>query len=494
MMENHSFDHIFGYSAITGTDASTGKPTTINGLTGNETNSYNNVKYPVQKVADDCMPSDPGHEFTDTVEQLCGQGTQYPSGGPYPPIKNSGFVSNYATTKTEGTPPTDNFGEIMKCYDTKNQLPIIYQLATEFAICDNWFSALPGPTWPNRFFVHGASSNGLDHSPTIEEIALWQTLEGFSFPKGSIFESLKNKDIPWRLYNDDQKCFLGGQIPIVSALKGISHVDVHSFDDFENDLQNNYPAAFTFIEPNYGDIIFNTYKGGSSQHPMDDITSGESFIKATYEAIRKSPVWDSSLLIITYDEHGGFYDHVKPPSSFAPNDGSTNEYNQYGFDFKQYGIRVPAVIVSPLIPKNIIDHTQYDHASALKTIEKVFDVNSLTDRDKNANSLIHLMSLSIPRTDCPVKLNEPSEHADMSQLLLSDEDKNNLANSPLPKSGTLRGVLHITLKTEFQLSDKTEETRKAILENYKNIKTRGDAKNYIDSVMVKLNAERANKK
>ncbi|NER46989.1 MAG: phosphoesterase, partial [Symploca sp. SIO1A3] len=353
MLENHSFDNIFAMSGIPG----------IIAATTNDKNSYDNKDYYVSTGAPVSMPSDPGHEFPDVVEQLSGN-KHYPSGGPYPKINNSGFVSNYATSTTEGhVPPIADIGDIMKCFDTPKQLPVIYQLATEFALCDQWFSSLPGPTWPNRFFVHGASSAGLATSPTYWQLFDFETV-GLSYPKGSIFDAIKAKKLKWRLYNDYDNQFSDdppnciedslGSIAQVSSIKGIHHKDVHSFSHFASDLKVSYDYQYTFIEPNYGNILNNSYAGGSSQHPMDDMYGGEGLIKATYEAIRNSPLWDSSLLIITYDEHGGFYDSVKPGAAPEPGDGSaskSNKYNKYGFTFAQYGVRVPAVIVSPLIQK-----------------------------------------------------------------------------------------------------------------------------------------------
>jgi phospholipase C len=137
------------------------------------------------------MPTDPGHEFTDVVEQLAGPGATYPPFGKYPQINNSGFASNYATAKTEGpTPPAADIGDIVKCFDTPSQLPVLQYLASQFVVCDQWFSSLPGPTWPNRFFLHGASSNGLDHSPTKEEMAERESVKGFRYPNGSIFDAM----------------------------------------------------------------------------------------------------------------------------------------------------------------------------------------------------------------------------------------------------------------------------------------------------------------
>jgi phospholipase C len=112
-------------------------------------------------------------------------------------------VANYATSTSEGTgsPPAIDYGDVMACFDTPRQLPVLYQLATEFAICDHWYSSLPGPTWPNRFFVHGASSSYLEDSPTKEEIVWWE-VDGFRYANGSIYDSLKKKHLRYRFYND----------------------------------------------------------------------------------------------------------------------------------------------------------------------------------------------------------------------------------------------------------------------------------------------------
>ncbi|PYQ29951.1 MAG: hypothetical protein DMF56_09500 [Acidobacteria bacterium] len=117
MLENRSFDHMLGLSGITGTDAVTGAPTTIDGLAGTESNAYNGTTYAVSQPAPQQMPVDPGHEFTDTLIQLAGPGATYPAGGPYPPINNSGFVADYASSPSphEGSAP-GNYGEIMACF------------------------------------------------------------------------------------------------------------------------------------------------------------------------------------------------------------------------------------------------------------------------------------------------------------------------------------------------------------------------------------------
>jgi phospholipase C len=489
MLENHSFDNIFAMSGIAG----------ITAATTADSNSYGGTTYPVQSPAPVTMPTDPGHEFYDVFEQLAGPGVSFNPNQQYAPaILNSGFASNYATTKSEGSPPAAaDIGKIMYCFDTPNQLPVILQLATEFAICDQWFSSLPGPTWPNRFFVHGASSVGLDHSPTDTELAEWNTIDGFQYPKGSIYDALTKKGLKWRLYNDktdansDNPQDRLGDVAQVASIKGIHLTGVNSLATFAADLQGAYPYQYTFIEPNYGDILMNTYAGGSSQHPMDDVYGGESLIKMVYEAIRNSPLWNTSLLIVTYDEHGGFYDSVKPGPAVAPGDVpvGTGGLNKYGFNFEQLGVRVPAVVVSPLIPAGTVDHTPYDHSSVPATLEGQFDFDPLTDRDKNANNVLHLLTLATPRTDCPATLVDPAPPVPKGAAAPPALDE-----QALPSSGNLRGAIAIAAKTEFELSSGSDADRAAIVQKHHQIKTKGQARDYINSVMQKVDVARASRK
>lgn len=171
-------------------------------------------------------------------------------------------------------------------------------LANNFAVCNNWYSSLPGPTWPNRFFVHAASSGGLDHSPSILQITKWEILSGFSFPNSTIYDRLQQNNKQYRLYRGRDKPLVGA-LPSVAALKGIRLKDVRNYKKFENDINDDYPYEYTFIEPNYGDFITGNFSGGQSQHPMDDIRGGEELIKETYEALRKSPLWEKGMLIVT---------------------------------------------------------------------------------------------------------------------------------------------------------------------------------------------------
>jgi phospholipase C len=486
MLENHSFDCIFGQSGISGiTHATTGYANTANGTV-----------YHVATNAPSALASDPGHEFQDVVAQLAGANATYPAGGPYPAINNAGFAFNYATSTTEGDPPpSSSVGDIMKGFNTPTQLPVIYQLATEFALCDHWFSSLPGPTWPNRFFVHGASSAGLDHSPSRGEITQWDTVDGFGYPNGNIYQRLTSVGRDWRIYNDDTNAYnnsppvdwLGGQVPQVLALKSIGVSDIQSLTHFANDLRGFYPYNYTFIEPNYGDVVNASYQHGSSQHPMDSTHSGEALIKAVYEAIRNSSVWTSSLLIITYDEHGGLYDSVAPGAAMPPADGSASTYNQWGFKFDQLGVRVPAVIVSPWIARGVVDDTVYDHSSVAATLERIFDLAPLTARDNAANDVLHLLQSSM-RTDTPTTLNNPSPAPAVAAATAAFDAAD---ATPLKETGNQPGFLAIHLKADLELSPGDLVSRQTRIERFKQIKTVGEARTYVREVSAKIRARKA---
>jgi phospholipase C len=474
MLENRSFDQMLGFSGITGTDAESGKPTKVDGLTGNEANSYDGTSYPVTMPADWVMPIDPGHEFTEVVTQLAGAGVTYPFGGKYPPIDDSGFVADYAQMGGKAAP-----GEIMKCYSPK-QLPVLNALARAFAVCDNWHASMPGPTWPNRFFSLAGSSSGLDHSPTIEEIAAWW-FTGASFLHGTIFDAIGSAkgDSAWRIY-------AGDLFPMSGFLRGVPYLGIKDFDkSFAVDLASgDYPWAFTLIEPNYGDVLHDTYVGGTSQHPMDDVTRGEALIKATYETIRASSVWNSSILIVTWDEHGGFYDHAVPGPAPAPGDTVPgSQFNKFGFTFEQYGPRVPAVVVSPLIPQNLIDHRLYDHASIPATVEGVFGLPSLTARDAAAYRVTPLASLSVPRSDCPVTLPDPAvSGAPTPRAIAFEAGQATPDETAGVDTGNLPGILGVALRRDLAIDP---EHQAETLARFSQIHSQADARAYFDSVLAK---------
>jgi phospholipase C len=498
MLENRSFDHLLGFSGLTGVDAVTGAPTQIEAPTPGASNSCNGKSFPAGPPPMDPMTVDPYHEFTDVLEQLCGPGAPYPPGGPYPAIDNSGFASNFAVAAK-----APNLGDVMASF-TPARLPVLYALAKEFAVCDSWFCSMPGPTFPNRLFALGASSGELDHSPTSAETLLWQTVDGFKFQNGSIFDGDKSffSFLPWKP-KLKWRIYAGNKIfTLAHALKGIHIWDITRYSKFAADVSNpSYRAEFTWIEPNYGHVT-SDYLGGNSQHPLDGVTGGEALIRATYEAIRNSPLWESSMFIITWDEHGGFFDHVAPPSAVPPADiAQFSGANRYGFAFDQYGPRVPAVVISPLIPRNTIDHRIYDHSSLPATLERLFNLGPLTARDRAALDLRPLASLPAPRQVEPDLFALPPEaEFAHSQIPLDTLE----IESPPPtrpeepveheRNRSLPGFIHVVARTDRELpppglSPRTHIRR--VRDRVATIRTRGEAHAYFEEVRRKAAAAEA---
>jgi phospholipase C len=478
MLENRSFDQMLGFSRIHGIDAEGGNSAEVDGLAGTEENtSPKGVTIKVSTPSTFVAVADPGHEFPDVREQLCGSGKYSsptpPPGSVDPNIKNSGFVSSF-----EGKYPSDDPATPMKCF-TPQQIPVLVALAKEFAVCDHWFSSMPGPTWPNRFFVHSASAGGLDHSPNLfEEMGV-----PYSFTNGTIFDRLDAAKLDWAIY-------MGDEFPQVlhmdGMLENLAKGKFKPFSDFAHDLKAAaFPKSYVFIEPNWHP--FTKFKGGNSQHPIDDVTRGELLIKDTYEAIRNSPIWEKSLLIITYDEHGGFYDHAPPPTSVDPGDSTTSPLNnKYGFNFKQLGVRVPTIVVSPYVAKGAIDHRIYDHSSIPATIEDRFGLTSMTQRDKQAARVTSLLTLKEPRSDAPMTLPPPASSGVKFEFLdkIETDFENALVELGLegskPVDPALAGFVHIALLRKLSASGQAD--RKSVIEEAKAVKSDADAVRYIQKV------------
>jgi len=479
MLENHSFDHMLGFSGLSGTDAVTGKPRTVPKPSG--TNPYRGTNYAVGSPGVNPMRLDPGHEFTDVVEQLGGPGAKYPHGGPYPHFAGTGFAANYASQQGFGGAARPD--DPLRCF-ARSQVPVITALAEEFVLCSAWFSSMPGPTWPNRYFVHAGSSGGLDHSPSSMDIAYYMTF-GFEFQHGTIFDRLEAKRIPWRIYRGDL-------FPQAFSMRHMTEYflegHIADYRRFADDLDRGYQPVYTFIEPSYG-AVMSDYTCGTSQHPLDDVARGEWLIKRTYEAIRSSPVWDSSLLIVTWDEHGGFYDHVNPPFGPTPYDQPRwASNNRSGFTFTKYGVRVPAVVVSPFTRPNLIDPRTYDHATVLATVERLYGIPALTRRDRLAADLRSLGTLPSPRKDAPTELPDPAPPAPMrcgpisgvAQMPSAADAHEMLRTRTAPAEpieGTQAGFVHAALMQDLAIS--TPEEREERRARAAEVRTKEDARQYL---------------
>lgn len=376
MMENRSFDHSLGFLK---------SPTwKVDGLDGTETNP-DTQGVPVRvspdaRYAGDFWP-DPGHDFISVNEQIFSN-SQGTGTGPF----MQGFVKAYQG-KTGNVPKSHN---IMKCFGP-GRLPALSTLAQEYAVCDRWHASVPGPTLPNRAFAFGATSLGrVDMNPNYLKLK-------------TVFEMLDRNGVSARLYYTDWSLGLANGYILEHSNKFL-----YFFDDFLKDAKKNKLPAYSFIEPRFNDFSDRgQFFPAADQHPDHNVFQGEMVIKAVYDAITSNQqTWESTILVITYDEHGGLYDHVNPPPTVNP-DGLNSVTPP--FTFERLGVRVPAVIVSPFIPRGTIIHDKvFDHTSLIATARKLFLNNdlskSLTQRDRQANTFDDCLTLAAPRQD---KVNIP---------------------------------------------------------------------------------------
>jgi phospholipase C len=380
MLENRSFDHMLG--------ALKAKDPRIDGLVGTESNpDANGNAVAVQPLAQyqGQLDPDPDHHFPGVDLQIFGGDT---SAGRVPTM--TGFVKSYFTQQQN----VEQSKKIMY-YFTPQKLPVITTLATEFALFNRWFASIPGPTLCNRAFAHYGTSFGhvgmeLRYSnPTIKSIyerlvANGRTAKIYMFDTPSSTMEIAN-------LLQDQPQFFG------------------TFEQFEQDCDAGVLPDYSFLEPNYSD--HDSDSGGeliaSDQHPDHHVREGERFIAAVYNRIRNNAaLWESTALLVVYDEHGGIYDHVPPPACTP--DGFRAEAADTGtgmpFLFDRLGVRVPAVLISPWVPRGtVVDGRVFEHASIPATATKLFlgAFAARTLREKAAETFEDLLSAPTMRTDAP---------------------------------------------------------------------------------------------
>jgi len=387
MLENRSFDQMLGFLYHhAGNRSPLGHA--YEGLTGNEFNLDDSGQpvnvFQIDHTADHpyLMPgADPGEGFHNTNLQLLS--TDYPQGRA---PKNDGFVINFKQSIAsdlsrhfKDTLAGTDASEIMGMY-APEMIPVMSALARGYAVCDHWFAPAPTQTIPNRAFAAAGTSQGhLDNKVKI-----------FTCP--SIFGRLSAKKIDWAIfgYNRDPLTRMDFPDTIHATEDHFGH-----FRDFQERAAAATLPAYTFLEPSFG-------ANGNSQHPNYDVALGENILFDVYTALRSGPGWPATLLVISYDEHGGNYDHVAPPHTAVAPDDSVGEFE---FDFTRFGVRIPAILISPRIAAGTVfraSHGTIDHTSVLKTIGERWHVPPLTRRDKAAPSLGDVLTLATPRTDDPL--------------------------------------------------------------------------------------------
>ena len=389
MLENRSFDHMLGYLySAQGNVSPSGQP--FEGLTGSEScpdgkgGTVNVYQITPSTPNAYFMPgADPGEGYKATNDQLYGSTTAPATGAPAP---MTGFVTDYAYTlgwqskdPSWSVLPGTTASEIMGCY-TPAALPVLSALATGYAVCDYWFASVPTETMPNRAFTCAGTSMGQVDDNT----------KTFSAP--SIFAALGAAGQTWAIYGYDQRPLTADTFTDVATASGGA---IGLFTDFQAAAAAGTLPAYTFLEPSWPST-------GNSQHPNYDVALGEQLIRDVYEALRSGPGWGQTLFVLTYDEHGGCFDHVPPPWGATPPDGAVE--SAYDFTFNRFGIRVPTVLVSPLIAPGTVyrvpaGSTPLDHTSLLKAIEQRWNVPALTARDAAAPGFGDVITLTTPRTD-----------------------------------------------------------------------------------------------
>jgi len=334
-------------------------------------------------------------------------------------------------------------------------------------------------------FVHAASSGGLDHSPTTAEIAEWEAIDGFGLKNGTVFDALQEKGIPRKLYGGDD-------FPMVAALKGIHLDDVRHYSLFAGDVaQPNYPDRYIFIEPSYD--TGHDYVNGNSMHPLNDARKAEQLVKRVYEAIRASPLWPDTLLVITCDEHGGFHDHVPPPPAVAPGGDQrySNPVNNFAFDL--LGVRVPAIAVSAWTAKNTVigrsPQDCYDHTAILATLEKRFGLPALTKRDAAAPTLALALNSDLPRlsaADAPMTLATSPTDSILTRVANLFRAAAVDAEGPL----TTGQRVQLTLAHACDLQILDSGSKVAARQRYLSIRRKQDAADYIQDVEQRIRGRR----
>ncbi len=351
MMENRSLDHYFGSATFL-------EGWTIDGLTGDETNPrIDGTPVPVFQTAN-LAPLDPPHQWVDCH-------LNWNMGA------NDGFVIVH-----EQVHPTE-YAEVMG-YHARGVLPILYALADNYTLFDHWYGATMAGTWPNRYHMHAATSNGQQENlPEPGITTIWEVLADAGISHANYYS-----DIAW----------------IWGALLNPLTSFTDSIDEFFDAAAAGTLPQFSIIDPNFG--LLPGGEGGNDDHPSHDITLGEVFLASVYQALADSPHWNNCLLLITYDEHGGFYDHVSPPTTFDPLP-----------QFQQLGHRVPTLAIGPYVRRGCIDSTPMNHVAIPATATVKFGLAPLNER------LTMTQDVSVAIN--PELLGDPQPPAPIPQLSVS---------------------------------------------------------------------------
>ena len=388
MMENRSFDHMLGSlkavnPAIDGVTPDLSNPD----ANGNPVKAQALAEFQAQ------LQPDPDHHFPAVDLQIFG-------GDPNRVPNMQGFVKSYFNQQRD----VGHSQKIMY-YFAQDKLPVLTTLALEFAVFNRWFASIPGPTICNRAFAHYGTSFG----------RVDMNLIYVNEPFKSIYDRLigATPKRTSKLYYYDTT---SSTMEVTNLLEHQPEL-FGTFPQFLDDCAKGNLPDYSFIEPNFNDHETDSGEElASDQHPDHNVQAGEIYMGQVYNAIKNSPLWPNTALLIVYDEHGGIYDHVVPPActpdQFTASANDTGTGRPFAFD--RLGVRVPAILVSPWIPKGTVVNRVFDHASIPATVTKFFlgDYLPRSPRETSGDVFIernsgavdparNLLSLNVMRTDCP---------------------------------------------------------------------------------------------
>jgi phospholipase C len=376
MLENRSFDHMLGALQQVVPD--------IDGVPGGGAPRTNPdvAGAPVAQlpVAVGVVDPDPKHETVDVLEQIDDD--------------NGRFVKNYERSNHGVTAAQK---QAIMAYHPLDSLYALHGLARVFVVCDRWHAPVPGPTWTNRLFAMSGTSLGRVKMP---EGIFHPNLHGYAQP--SLFRRLEEAGRSQRIYFGDFPLSL----LLADRRRPLAALRLRDLERFFDDAAGDEADVpdFTFIEPRY-------MNDPDDDHPPHDVANGQELIARVYNAIRANrPLWESTLLVITYDEHGGFYDHVAPKPAIPPDD----HHEEYAFN--SLGVRVPAVLVSPWLAPDRF-HTLCDHTALLRSLQVKWGLGDMGARVAQAPDILAGLTLTpAVRQDTPPRLGPPPATAVAPQV------------------------------------------------------------------------------
>jgi phospholipase C len=421
MFENRSFDNLLGYLY------DPGEARSFEGVVGR--NLSNPIPADAQGAEQRTVPvhpatnmdtpdPDPGEEFPHVNTQLFGtilppenrfqhvKEMQAPFNAP-PSLDSvptmGGFVTDYidAFRAEMGRVPTaEEYAEIMACY-TPDMVPVVSALAKGFACFDHWFCEVPSQTLPNRSFFHAATSSGF-----VLDFPINNFVERNDAP--TIFERLEGAKIPWKVYIDPEQVVSVTALIHARRLEPFYGTHFSTIYDFYAEAKEGTLPAYSFIEPNIVHPRTDMHPPGfarvrhdSGLPPPPAIRGGESVLARVYDSIRDGTSatgsnWKNTTLVITFDEHGGTYDHVPPPRAPSPSPGSPA--GQMGFTFERSGVRIPTIVVSAWVNPGTVVNEEFRSTSVIRTLRERFSLGApLTQRDAVAADIATVLTRDVPR-------------------------------------------------------------------------------------------------